>query len=352
MALMRGTLAGAVVLALVAALMLPAPAEAGRANVAALQSALTRLHLYRGFVDGVRGPLTRSAVIHFQRRRGLMVDGIAGPQTRHALGRFGRPSLGSRVIKIGNRGWDVAALQYLLQRRGYGPGIADGVFGGLTQAAVIRAQRAAGIGVDGLAGSQTIGALHGRGSSSSPSPTGPVAFLRPVPGPIGDGFGAPREGGRSHQGLDFPVAYGTRVGAAGRGTTIFAGQNFGGYGNLVVIQHRLGYTTWYAHLSRITTWVGENVVGGTRIGYVGSTGYSTGPHLHFEVRRYNTPINPVSMLLGAVASRAGGPDSGGGADAGGGAEARAGECSAAARSGGAQAPRSSSWIARERLCRG
>ena len=104
------------------------------------------------------------------------------------------------------------------------------------------------------------------------------------------------------------MAYGTRVGAAGVGTTIFAGQNYGGYGNLVVIQHRLGYTTWYAHLSSITTWVGEHVSGGTRIGLVGSTGYSTGPHLHFEVRRYNTPIDPEPMLLGAVASRAGGAE--------------------------------------------
>ncbi|MET0835798.1 MAG: peptidoglycan-binding protein, partial [Thermoleophilaceae bacterium] len=305
MPLSRGTWAGAAVLTLVAALLLPAPAEAGRANVAALQAALTKLHLYTGFVDGVRGPLTRSAVVRFQRRRGLLVDGIAGSQTRHALGRLGRPALGSRVMRIGSRGWDVAALQYLLQRKGYGPGTADGVFGGLTQAAVLRAQRAAGIGVDGLAGSATIGALRGTSSSgSSPtfvsSPTGPVSFLRPVPGPIGDGFGAPREGGRRHQGVDFPVAYGTRVGAAGVGTTIFAGQNYGGYGNLVVIQHRLGYTTWYAHLSSITTWVGESVNGGTRIGLVGSTGYSTGPHLHFEVRRYNTPIDPEPMLLGAV----------------------------------------------------
>jgi murein DD-endopeptidase MepM/ murein hydrolase activator NlpD len=343
MALRRGTLAGAVVLALVAALTLPAPAEAGRANVAALQSALTKLHLYRGFVDGIRGPLTRSAVVRFQRRRGLLVDGIAGPQTRRALGRLGRPALGSRVMRTGHRGWDVSALQYLLQRRGYGPGIADGIFGGLTQAAVTRAQSAAGITVDGLAGSQTIGALRGRGGSATTpvSLTGPVSFVRPVPGPIGDRFGAPREGGRRHQGIDFPVAYGTRVGAAGRGTTIFAGQNYGGYGNLVVVQHRLGYTTWYAHLSSITTWVGENVVGGTRIGYVGSTGYSTGPHLHFEVRRYNTPINPEPMLLATVASRNGGAE----------AEADRLECTAAGRSGGAQAPRGSSWIARERLCR-
>ena len=84
---------------------------------------------------------------------------------------------------------------------------------------------------------------------------GPVRLLRPVGGPIGDRFGAPREGRRTHTGIDFPVDAGTQVGAAGVGVTEFAGWNSGGYGNLVVIRHRLGYTTWYAHLSSITTWV-------------------------------------------------------------------------------------------------
>ena len=88
------------------------------------------------------------------------------------------------------------------------------------------------------------------------------------------------------------------------GTTVFAGCNSGGYGNLVVVQHRLGYTTWYAHLSRITSWAGEHVEGGTRLGYVGSTGHSTGPHLHFEVRLNNVPINPVPYLLAGTAARA------------------------------------------------
>jgi murein DD-endopeptidase MepM/ murein hydrolase activator NlpD len=131
-----------------------------------------------------------------------------------------------------------------------------------------------------------------------------VRLLRPVAGPIGDRFGAPRKGRRTHTGIDFPVPAGTRVGAAGVGVTEFAGWNTGGYGNLVVVRHRLGYTTWYAHLSTITTWVGENVTGGTRLGYVGSTGHSTGPHLHFELRRNAVPIDPMPYLLQAVATRA------------------------------------------------
>jgi murein DD-endopeptidase MepM/ murein hydrolase activator NlpD len=200
---------------------------------------------------------------------------------------------------------------------------------------VRRAQRAAGIAVDGLAGPVTIRSLRGE----TGSPSGPVRFLRPVAGPIGDGFGAPR-GDHRHEGIDFPVPYGTRVGAAGVGTTIFAGYNYGGYGNLVVIQHRLGFTTWYAHLATITSWVGEQVTGGTRIGYVGSTGASTGPHLHFEVRRYDTPIDPEPLLLAAVASRSPRPERG-----------RYEECDGA-RPQPRRAPRGADWIARERLCAG
>lgn len=313
-------------------LAVPARADASPARVAALQAALRALHLYDGYVDGIAGPLTHRGVIRLQRRRGLAVDGIAGPRTRRALGWRGRPGLGSRAMRFGDRGWDVAALQFLLQRAGHGPGRADGLFGPLTRAAVVRAQRAAGIAVDGLAGPATIGSLRG----GPGTPSGPVRFLRPVPGPIGDGFGAPRSD-HLHQGVDFPVPYGTRVGAAGVGTTIYAAYNYGGYGNLVVIQHRLGFTTWYAHLSSITTWVGEHVVGGTRIGYVGSTGNSTGPHLHFEVRRYDTPIDPVPLLLSAVAYRSSGA---------GGRE----ECAGGARRGTRRPPPGSDWIAREPLC--
>lgn len=321
---------------IVIALAVPARADASPANVAALQAALKSLHLYGGFVDGIKGPLTRHGVISFQRHRGLRVDGVAGPQTRRALGWRGRPGLGSRTMRLGNRGWDVAALQFLLQRAGHGPGRADGLFGPLTRGAVRRAQAAAGIGIDGLAGPTTIGSLRGGGE---PQEGGPVMFLRPVQGPIGDGFGAPRSGGRRHEGLDFPVPFGTRVGAAGRGTTIFAGYNSGGYGNLVVIQHRLGFTTWYAHLSSITSWVGERVVGGTRIGFVGSTGYSTGPHLHFEVRRYDTPLDPAPLLLQTTARPLLRPN----------AAQRSHECGESGQEPHTPPP-GSDWIARERLC--
>jgi hypothetical protein len=86
-----------------------------------------------------------------------------------------------------------------------------------------------------------------------------------------------------------------------------------------VVRHRLGYTTWYAHLSSITTWVSERVSGGDRLGLVGSTGHATGPHLHFELRKNAVPIDPVPYLLQAVATRT----SAGGGGTGGGVAARA-----------------------------
>jgi peptidoglycan hydrolase-like protein with peptidoglycan-binding domain len=249
--------------------------------------------------------MTKAAIVRFQRRRGLSVDGVVGPQTRRAFGKRGRPAFGSRTMKQGDRGWDVAAMQYILARRGYPPGAIDAVFGPMTDGALRNFQRAYGLSADGVAGPVTISALRsGRGSRTVPVANGAIRLLRPVPGRIGDRFGAPRSGGRTHTGLDFPVAHGTRVGAAGAGVTEFAGRNTGGYGNLVVVRHGLGYTTWYAHLSTITTWKGEQVKGGTRIGYVGSTGRSTGPHLHFELRLNAVPVDPLPYLWRAVATHA------------------------------------------------
>ena len=171
--------------------------------------------------------MTKAAIVSFQRRRGLSVDGVVGPQTRRAFGKRGRPAFGSRTMKKGDRGWDVAAMQYILARRGYPPGAIDAVFGPMTDTALRNFQRAYGLTADGLAGPQTISALR-RGSASrgtTPVAHGPVRLLRPVPGPIGDRFGARRSGGRTHTGIDFPVASGTRIGAAGVGVTEFAGWN-------------------------------------------------------------------------------------------------------------------------------
>src|SRR3954449_8898039 len=137
-----------------------APASAGHASVAALQVAMKAVHLYPAAIDGIAGPQTRRAIRAFQRRKRLGVDGIVGPRTRHALGRRGRPALGSRAMHKGQRGWDVAGLQYLLSARGYSAGSVDGGFGAMTAAAVRRFQRARGLGVGGVAGPRTPAALR------------------------------------------------------------------------------------------------------------------------------------------------------------------------------------------------
>src|ERR671915_1403623 len=208
----------------------PGEADASSARVAALQAALKYRGLYPVAVDGMRGPFTTRGVRRFQRRKNLLVDGIAGPQTKRAIG---ARALGARMLQKGNRGWDVAALQFRLLKHGYPSGGVDGVFGAGTQGALINFQSANGLTADGVAGPQTVAALRGRSTSSGVPTTVPIGdgqFYRPVAGPLGDGFGAPRAGGRKHAGLDFTVGYGTRVGAAAAGTTIFAGWNNGGVG--------------------------------------------------------------------------------------------------------------------------
>ncbi len=296
----RGRIRWGVPVSVAVALLIAAvPASAGSPKVAAVQAALKAKGLYTAEVDGVPGPLTRAATMRFQRRKRLTVDGVVGPGTRRALGRRGRPGLGSRVLATSAVGWDVAMLQFLLWREGYSPGAIDGDLGPGTSRAVYAYQRAIGIGADGVAGPQTIRALR-RGAGSHPD--SPVRFYHPLNGPMGDGFG--HIGGRRHTGIDFPVPGGTRIRAGGRGVVEFAGYNTGGYGNLVVVRHRLGFSSWYAHMSRIAARPGQAVNGGTLLGWVGSTGRSTGPHLHFEVRRYDTPVNPLPYLLPGVASYA------------------------------------------------
>ena len=86
-----------------------------------------------------------------------------------------------------------------------------------------------------------------------------------------------------HAGCDVGASYGSAIYAAASGTVILASWN-GGYGNCVMINHGNGYTTLYGHMSSIAVSVGQTVSMGQTIGYVGSTGNSTGPHLHFEVR--------------------------------------------------------------------
>ncbi len=102
-----------------------------------------------------------------------------------------------------------------------------------------------------------------------------------------------------HAGIDFRASVGTRVVATAPGTVIAAGKN-GGYGNMVEIDHGNGITTRYAHLSTILVNVGDKISSGEAIGRSGSTGRSTGPHLHYEVRLNGEAVDPMRFLTAGI----------------------------------------------------
>ncbi len=127
----------------------------------------------------------------------------------------------------------------------------------------------------------------------------PGILVRPVPGAITSPFGMrlhPILGYyRMHAGVDFRAGYGQEIKAGAAGRVILAGVR-GGYGNTIIIDHGGGMTTLYAHQSSLNVSYNDQVSAGEIIGYVGSTGLSTGPHLHFEVRINGTPVDPQDYL--------------------------------------------------------
>ncbi len=102
-----------------------------------------------------------------------------------------------------------------------------------------------------------------------------------------------------HAGIDFRVGQGTEVHATGSGTVVLAGRN-GGYGNMVEIDHGNGLTTRYAHLSKVLVKPGDQVENGSPVGLSGTTGRSTGPHLHYEVRHDGKAIDPAHFLTAGM----------------------------------------------------
>ena len=118
-------------------------------------------------------------------------------------------------------------------------------------------------------------------------------LIWPVSGPVTSGFGW--RWGRMHEGIDIGVPTGTPVVAAAAGQVIHAGW-LGGYGNLVVIDHGGGLATAYGHNSSIVVGYGSSVAQGQVVAYAGSTGNSTGPHVHFEVRVNGSPVDPLGYL--------------------------------------------------------
>jgi murein DD-endopeptidase MepM/ murein hydrolase activator NlpD len=263
-----------------------APPAAASERIAALQVGLRAHGVYAGSVDGVAGPGTARGVRALQRRAGIAVDGIAGPATRKALGALGRHSVGSRPLSPGDRGFDVAALQFALESHGFPLGIVDGTYGPHTTAAVIRAQAYGGLPQDGVAGPATQALLQRAPAVAPP-------LRRPVLVAPGDRYG-PRGAGW-HAGIDFPAATGTAVTAAASGRVSFSGYD-DGYGLTVVLDHGDGLRTRYAHLSVAAVAPGTSVLAGQLVGRVGATGHATGPHLHFEVTVRGAATDPARAL--------------------------------------------------------
>ncbi len=162
-----------------------------------------------------------------------------------------------------------------------------------------------------LSGAATMGLSLGLTSNSSTADwyrANSAPSLWPVEGTVTGSFGEradPFNGeGAFHAGVDISAAVGTQVVAPADGIVTFAEQ-YSGYGRLVMIDHANGLSTRYGHLASFSVVAGERVQRGDVIGFVGQSGRSTGPHLHYEVRIHDTPVNPYKFLRTTVARAAG-----------------------------------------------
>jgi murein DD-endopeptidase MepM/ murein hydrolase activator NlpD len=207
-------------------------------------------------------------------------------------------------------------LRHLLaESRPQGGGMLDGGFAGdtfkqmLDEAIADKMTAAGGIGMTAMFAKQL-----GKADEVARAPVPPIAnapvlhdaslegaphFVLPVAGRPTSGYGLradPVHGNLiNHPGFDLAAKSGTEVAAAARGTVVHAGPA-GTYGNLVTLRHDNGFETRYAHLSSVDVKVGDLVEAGTDLGKVGTTGHSTGPHLHFEVRHDGKAIDPAPLL--------------------------------------------------------
>ena len=218
--------------------------------------------------------------------------------------------------KVAARQLEAFFLRQLLSEARPQGGVVDGGFAGdtfksmLDEAIADKMSAAGGIGMSSMFAKQlgkyeeTPGAVP---PAALPMPShelgpeidGAPRLVLPVVGRASSGYGMRNDPIKHisslHPGFDLAAATGTPVGSAAGGTVIHAGPA-GTYGNLVTVRHENGYETRYAHLSAVTVKEGDVVQPGQQIGAVGTTGYSTGPHLHFEVRHDGKTIDPAPLL--------------------------------------------------------
>ena len=286
-------------------------------NVKTLQKALlTSGVALRGGADGKFGSATTAAIKEFQTALRIASTGIVDQLTAQLLGLVAGPAF----PKLGDSGSSVAKMQTLLISAAITvPGGADGKFGPATQKAIAEYQRTQGFATTGIVDLLTalaLGVIPGRiltsvpsTSTSVPPTTTPPALpatqviVFPVLGPcwFGDTWHAPRSGGRQHQGVDIIAKSGTPLYAANNGR--ISRQSFDRVGSLggntITLTAADGTYFYYAHLSTFADGiaVGSEVVAGQVIGYVGSTGSSSTPHLHFEYHPYGgAAVNPYPAV--------------------------------------------------------
>jgi len=252
-----------VVTAVIAALIGVSAADAARAdrkrpdpNVAGLQTALRMQRLYRGPIDGMLGPQTVAALKALQRRARLATTSLLGDRTLSALGKLGRPRYGSRTLRRGLVGLDVAGLQFELRYHGF-PTRGRGVFDAQTFDALVRYQRFAGVHADGVAGRATFAALD-RPPPATPDLRSPLAIVEHAK-PVGNA-------------VELSCPYGTAVAAVAAGTVVFAANRAHGYGYTVITRDARGLDVLYAHLARIDLRLGQRVIPGAFVGLAGWTG--------------------------------------------------------------------------------
>lgn len=132
------------------------------------------------------------------------------------------------------------------------------------------------------------------GTKEPPSSSGSGKFIMPTSGRLTSTYG--RRWGRSHDGIDVAATTGTPIYAADNGIIVESEYQKNGYGNIIKIDHQNGFISYYAHCSKLYANVGDVVAKGDLIATVGSTGRSTGPHLHFEIRYNDVPQNPYNYV--------------------------------------------------------
>jgi murein DD-endopeptidase MepM/ murein hydrolase activator NlpD len=250
-------------------------------DVAGVQTALVTQHLYRGPIDGILGPQTLAALKVLQQRARFASANVLGNRTLSALGKLGRPRYGTRTLRRGLVGLDVAGLQFELRYHGF-PTRGTGVFDARTFAALVGFQRFAGLRADGIAGRGTFASLD-RPPPVTPNLRSPLPLVQHAT--------------RVGNAVELACPYATAVAAVAAGTVVFTGNRPHGYGYTVITRDARGLDVLYAHLARIDVRKGQSVIPGAFVGLAGWTGKTrANTSLRLELRLRGAELNAYAAV--------------------------------------------------------